>query len=120
MDALRVEIDGRPLPPRMVSVSLAAPALFRRGEDAIRLTLEAALPALPAGSHRLLFRNAHLAGHSAYLANALVPESARVAVTAQRRDRDQSELTIEYTLDDGSASTLARVLNRLATAFTLP
>ena len=53
---------------------------------------------MSAGSHRLLFRNAHLAGHSAYLANALVPESARVAVTAQRRDRDQSELTIEYTL----------------------
>ena len=43
-------------------------------------------PTVSAGAHRLLFRNAHLAGHSAYLANALVPESARVAVTSQRRD----------------------------------
>jgi hypothetical protein len=67
------------------------------------------------GAHRLLFRNAHLAGHSAYLANALVPESDRVAVTAQRRDRDQSELTIEYRIDGRSAAgTLAWILGSLA------
>jgi hypothetical protein len=121
MDALRLEIDGRPLRPRMVSASFAEPAVFRRGEGAIRLKLEAALPTLPAGSHRLLFRNAHLAGHSAYLANALVPESDRVAVTAQRRDRDQSALTIEYSLQGGAtAAVLAWVLSSLTPAFRLP
>ena len=75
---------------------------------------------MAAGSHRLLFRNAHLAGHSAYLANALVPESARVAVTAQRRDRDQSELTIEYMVRGrGAAATLAWVLRSLTAALSL-
>ena len=98
MGALKVEIDERPLQPRLVSWRFPEPSAFRRGEGTIRLEIQATLPRVPAGSHRLLFRTAHLTGHSAYLANALVPESARVTVTAQRRNRDQSELTIEYTV----------------------
>jgi hypothetical protein len=99
VSALKVEIDERPLQPRVVSWSFPELPAFRRGEGTIRLNILATLPSVSAGSHRLFFRNVHLAGHSAYLANALVPESARVTVTAQRRDRDQRELTIEYTLD---------------------
>lgn len=115
MSALTVEIDERPLPPRVVSWTFPEPSALRRGEGTIRLNIQATLPRMPAGSHRLLFRNAHLAGHSAYLANALVPESARVAVTAQRRDRDQSELTIEYTVRaDWPGATLAWLLSSLA------
>jgi hypothetical protein len=55
-------------------------------------------PRLSAGRHHLFFRNAHAAGRSVFLANALVPDDARVSVTAQRRDGEQSELTIEYLL----------------------
>jgi len=118
--ALQVAIDDQRLQPRVLSSSGADPSAFRRGDGTIRLHIEATFPEVAAGSHRLRFRNAHLAGQSAYLANALVPESARVAVTAQRRDRDQSELTIEYTVDGGStAATLARVLRSL-TALSLP
>jgi len=118
--ALQVAIDDQRLQPRVLSSSGADPSAFRRGDGTIRLHIEATLPEVAAGSHRLRFRNAHLAGQSAYLANALVAESARVAVTAQRRDRDQSELTIEYTVDGGStAATLARVLRSL-TALSLP
>ena len=97
--ALELAIDERPLQPLVLSSRFAEPYAFRRGEGTLRLKLEAALPTLSAGPHRLFFRNAHLAGHSAYLANALVPESPRVTVTAQRRDSRQRELTIEYTLD---------------------
>ena len=120
VNGLEVAIDGRPLHPGVLSSTFPEPSAFRRGEGTIRLNIQATLPQVSAGSHRLLFRNAHLAGHSAYLANALVPESARVAVTAQRRDRDQSELTIEYTVHAGSGATLAKVLSSLAAAFTLP
>jgi hypothetical protein len=116
MSALEIEIDERPLRPQALSWSCPEPSAFRRGEGTIRLNIQATLPNVPGGSHRLLFRNAHLAGHSAYLANALVPENARVAVTAQRRDRDQSELTIEYTVRaDGPGATLAWLLSSLAT-----
>ena len=96
--ALKVEIDERPLQPRAVSWSFPEPPALRRGEGTVRLKILAALPGISAGVHRLFFGNAHLAGHSVYLANALVPESARLAVTAQRRTGDQSELTIEYTV----------------------
>lgn len=100
---LGVEIDGRPLRPRVVSSRFPELLAFRRGEGTIRLKVHTALPKVSSGSHQLFFRNAHLAGHSAYLVNALVPESPRVAVTAQRRRRDQSELTIEYTVHADSA-----------------
>lgn len=98
VSALTVEIDKRPLQPHVVSWSFPEPSAFRRGEGTIRLKCQATLPTVSAGSHQLFFRNTHLAGHSAYLANALVPESPRVAVMGQRRDSDQSELTIEYRL----------------------
>lgn len=95
---LAVALDGEPLPVRVLSRSFPDPSAFGRGEGTIRLTVGATLPRVSAGPHQLLFRNAHLAGHSAYLANALVPESADVTVTSQRRVRDQGELTIAYSL----------------------
>lgn len=113
--ALEVRIDDRPLPPHLIAWSFPEPPAIRLGEGTIRLQVQATLPELSAGSHRLFFRNAYLAGQSAYLANALVPGSARVAVTAQRRDNDQSELTIEYTLDaDPPGTTLAWAAGGLA------
>ena len=63
---------------------------MRRGEGTIRLQAAATLPRLSTGAHQLLFRNSHHPDRSVYLANALVPESDDVAVTAQRRDGDQT------------------------------
>ena len=55
-----------------------------------------------------------------YLANALVPESDQVAVTAQRRDGDQSELTIDYVLRAAPAtSTPAWLLGSIGAAMAL-
>lgn len=120
VSALEVAIDERPLQPRLVSWSLPEPSAFRRGEGTIRLRIHATLPSVSAGPHRLFFKNAHMADHSEYLANALVPESARVTVTAQRRDRDQSELTIEYTVQsDATGAELAWALGSLAAAFVM-
>jgi len=121
VSALQVELDGRSLHTNVRASCFPEAAAVRRGEGSVRLDIEATVPDLSPGSHRLLFRNAHLAGHSAYLANALVPESDRVAVTAQRRDRDQSELIIEYTMPGGSAAaSLAGILSRLTAALRLP
>ena len=117
MGALAVESDDHPLQPRVLTWNFPDLSAIRRGEGAMRLEIQAALPIASAGSHRLYVKNAHLAGHSAYLANALVPGSARLKVTAQRRDRDQSELTIEYTVQaDPAPAPLAWVLGGLAAA----
>ena len=62
----------------------------------IRLHAAATLPRVSSGVHQLLFRNGHHPDRSVYLANALVPESHEVSVTAQRRDAAQTEVTIDY------------------------
>jgi hypothetical protein len=51
-----------------------------------------------------VFRNAHAPGVSVYLANALVPDNRRVAISAQRRDQAQKELTIDFALSASSSS----------------
>ena len=96
--ALALEVDGRLLTPRAVSWAFPEPSSIRAGHGTIRLEIAAALPVSAEGAHRVRFRNTHLEGHSAYLANALVPGSSRVAVKAQRRSTDQAELTIDYHL----------------------
>jgi hypothetical protein len=91
-----LEVDGRPL--RLEPITSTFPELgpFQRGEGTIQLRVRALLPDVSDGAHLLLFRNAHDRDVSVYLANALVPESERVAITAQRRHADQSELTIDF------------------------
>jgi hypothetical protein len=117
LSALEVELDEAPVQPHLLSWSFPDVSALRRGESAIRLNIQAGLPRVGVGSHRLLFRNTHLAGHGAYLANALVPESARIRVTAQRRAADQSELTIEYALEaDAAGAVLPWIASTLAAA----
>lgn len=98
--AWRVAIDGQRLPLDITASSFADPDSLRRGEGTIQLEASGALPRLPAGSHRLVFDNGYRRDISVYLANALVPRSARVAIAGQARDADQRELTIDYDLGE--------------------
>jgi hypothetical protein len=93
---LELEIDGRRWPLTLGAFTFPSPAIVKRGEGTIRLQFSATFPPVSAGSHRLFFRNLHHPRRSVYLANALVPESDRVSVSAQHRDKAQVELTIEY------------------------
>lgn len=96
LDALTLEVDGTPVRAELADVRFPDADAIKRGEGTIRLHSSAILPRQSSGVHQLLFRNRHHPDRSVYLANALVPESAQVAVSAQRRDRDQTELTIDY------------------------
>jgi hypothetical protein len=98
LSALTLEADGTPVRAQLGDTSFPDAEAMRRGEGTIRIQSVAVLPRLSIGFHQLLFRNRHHPDRSVYLANALVPESDRVAVTAQRRAVDQSELTIEYVM----------------------
>ena len=104
LGAVVLELDGRPLHVRSTAATFPEIDAFRRGEGTIRVQTRAVLPPLADGDHQLHFRNTHDRGASVYLANALVPKSARVGVTAQRRDGDQSELTIDFVTSPGSAT----------------
>jgi hypothetical protein len=103
--ALALGVDDQPLHTEHVASSFAELDAFRRGEGTIRVQAAARLPRLSDGEHQLTFRNAHRREVSVYLANALVPESERIAITAQRRDTEQRDLTIEYLMrgSDGVA-----------------
>ena len=98
LGALEVEVDGRPLRVQLGGSSFPDNDAMRRGEGTIRLQAATTLPGLSVGAHQLLFLNRHHPDGSVYLANALVPQSDQVAVTAQRRDGDQRELIIDYVM----------------------
>jgi hypothetical protein len=97
-DELSFDVDGQP-----VHVDVSEPRMppleaVRQGEGAIRLELTGMLPRLEPGTHLFRYRNRHRPDIGAYLANALVPSSDAVAITAQHRDAIQSELAIGYEL----------------------
>jgi len=98
MRAISLDVDGLPLRVRSVGSTFPDVQAFRRGEGTIELRGDVSLPPLAEGAHQLSYRNANRPDVSVYLANALVPESDRVAVHVQRRDTDQRELTIDYEL----------------------
>jgi len=104
LNAVALEVDDRPLRLNVVSAIPAELDAVRRGEGALRLRAEATIPPLADGPHRLHYRNTHRADIGVYLANALVPASERVAITAQRRDVDQHDLMIEYTLRSAASA----------------
>jgi hypothetical protein len=98
LKAISIDVDGRPLALELVDSVFADLDAMRKGEGTVRIQAAASLPALAGGVHQLRYRNNHRRDISAYLANALAPSSARIAIAAQRRDHDQRELTVEYTL----------------------
>ena len=94
--AIALELDGRSIGVRPgVSVFPRVNELLA-GEGTIQLRSSIELTSVPDGVHQLAYRNRHNRDASVYLANALVPESDRVAVVAQRRDVEQRDLVIEY------------------------
>jgi hypothetical protein len=99
---IQLEVDGRLLPVELVGRRFPAVPAMLSGEGTIQLQLTATVPPLADGPHRVRYRNAHHSDVGVYLANALVPASARVMVLTQTRDRDQRELVIDYELRAGA------------------
>jgi len=98
LGAIEIAIDGRSVHARATGATFPELHQLRGGEGAIRIQAVVDMAAQAHGPHRLLFRNHHQRAVSVYLANALVPRSDGVAVTAQLRDAAQHELTIEYVM----------------------
>jgi hypothetical protein len=117
VSALTLAVDGTPVRAQLGASTVPDVEAMRRGEGIIRLQSTATLPRLAMGPHQLLFRNSHHPDRSVYLANALMPAGDDVAVTGQRRDGDQTELTIDYVLRATPATfTAAWLLGGIAAA----
>jgi hypothetical protein len=118
-DGLELRIDGQPLHADPIASTFPDLDAFRRGEGTIRLRSAAIVRRVSGGAHQLAFRNRHRPDVSVYLANALVPDGDRVAITAQRRDTDQRELTIDYVVRDDGAGSASWVLGSMVSALLL-
>jgi hypothetical protein len=120
LSAIDLENDGRSLDVTPGATTFAAIDALRRGEGMIRFRADARLPNQSPGTHHIVFRNRYRAAVSAYLANALVPESDRVAVTTQHHDAQQRDLTIDYVVQPEQAtSRYAWVLGTVASMSVL-
>jgi hypothetical protein len=93
---IEMTADGRAVRSGLRTFTLPAPAALRTGDGIITIRASAPLTANSQGGHHLAFTNGYRRDISVYLANALVPETDRVAVTGQERDGIQSRLTIAY------------------------
>jgi hypothetical protein len=98
LSAVDVQADGRPLTLEPAAWRFPDLAVLRRGEGTIQFRSAIALRS-SAGAHSVLLRNAYRPEVSVYMANAMVPDSDRVSVTAQHRDPEQRELTVDYVVD---------------------
>ena len=117
LQAIVLHIDGTALHVEPIAASFPELDAFRQGDATIRIQSAAAFPRLSNGDHQLVYRNTYRRDVSVYLANALVPSSDRIAVTAQRRDADQHGLTIDFRVRAPAAmSTAVSLLGGIAAA----
>jgi hypothetical protein len=98
LSAIALDVDGMPLRVELVDSAFPAIDIMRRGEGTTRIHAVAPMPHLADGLHHLRYRNTYRSDIGVYLANALVPDSDRVTVAAQRRDVDQRDLLVDYRL----------------------
>jgi hypothetical protein len=93
---VELTFDGRPVRLALEVIEVPPVADMHRGLGTMRLTAIGALEDVRAGTRHLAFTNGHRPAMSVYLANALVPVDRGVQVRAQRRDRRQQQLDVEY------------------------
>jgi hypothetical protein len=98
LSRIALDVDGAALDLELVDTAFPEVDAVLKGEGTARVRAVARLSRLSAGVHRLRYRNTHNPEIAVYLANVLVPDDDRVVVAAQRRDVDQRELVVEYTL----------------------
>jgi hypothetical protein len=111
LSAIALDVDGIPLRVELVESTFPTFDSVRQGEGTTRIQAAALMPRLADGLHHLRYRNAYRSDIGVYLANALVPASDRVIVAAQRRDINQRDLIIDYTLNGQPTPTARRGLS---------
>ena len=98
LSGLSLRIDESAVPLQLAVADFPAIATLRSGDAAIVLRIDARPPHLTAGTHRVSFRNGNATHGAVYLANALLPEDRRIAITDMQHAMDQSGLTVAFTV----------------------
>jgi hypothetical protein len=114
MRRLEMSVDDRRIVASLVSQIVPSVDEVCAGTGVISLVARADVEH-PRGRHRLRLSNHYRPDVSAYLANALRPDSRTITIESQTRDPRQQTLTIDYVVDGpagarGSAWTALAVL----------
>jgi len=96
--ALSLRVDDTPAPLKLAAANVPEATALRRGDAAITLRAHAGTARTATGAHRLSFRNLNASHGAVYLANALLPDDDRVAITGMTHEVDQRGLTVAYTV----------------------
>jgi hypothetical protein len=119
LDSLALSVDARNVALTLIDFQMPEVRDMALGVGTLRLRVAADLPPA-AGRHQLAFVNSHRRQSSVFLANALVPDDRRVEIRAQRRDRDQHGLTIDYEVTTSTGwARIGWLLGALATVGAL-
>ncbi|HTH49234.1 MAG TPA: hypothetical protein VMB21_17090 [Candidatus Limnocylindria bacterium] len=100
---LSLAADRSPRELALTGTSFPPIADLQAGVGIIRLNLRGPLAGLAPGSHQLDFTNRHRTNLSVYLVNALLPETAEIAITRQTRDYLQNAIRLDYTMTASGA-----------------
>ena len=95
---LTLEVNDRAVPLILTSVQFPSRHEMNEGIGAIRLSLIAEVSLSAVGEHQVSFRNEHLSELSTYLANATIPTTDTIEVTAQQRDPQQQQLQVNFSV----------------------
>ena len=110
---LHLAIDGVALPAELTRIEYPTLEQLTDGVGVIRIELRSTFSTSTAGHHEFSLRNDHRPEVGVYLANALVPMTAAIAIRDQRRDLDQRELRIEYDVTPGGTSPIVFIVAAL-------
>jgi hypothetical protein len=98
MRSLATSVDDRLVALDLVSRTIPSTDAVRAGRGVINLVAKVEVRQSQ-GPHRLRMSNGYRPDVSAYLANALRPDSRAITIAAQSRDPRQQTLTIDYVVD---------------------
>ena len=101
---LRLDDERR----RLTLVRADFPSLgeMSAGLGTIHLEARSDAPVDAPGGHQLFYQNDHQPEIGVYLVNALVPDTSRIEITGQRRDRLQHGIRLDYTVAPSAARRL--------------
>jgi hypothetical protein len=95
LNDLTIAIDGKSVPPKLISWSFPEPAQMREGLGEIHIEYALDLPS--GGQNRsLMVANHHLNGTSVYLMNVLAPRDPGIHILGQKRNEQQSLYELDY------------------------
>jgi hypothetical protein len=98
---LALALDDRPVRLTLSTIEVPSVPEMHQGVGTMHVTVTGELDRVRSGTRHVRFSNHHHPASSVYVANALLSTDPGVRVVAQRRDRQQRQIDVEYVVASG-------------------